>query len=319
MNQNNALAGTTGTPNSTNMYVTNEDVRLADARTPTAHNQDWSTILNYVQPLVNWSKVVNITITNINLVSGIFSSITGIGVQTQNLNIGTYSLINATNVNSTSFYQNGTKVVDTITGKNISVSRTNGTYTLILPAANTSTLGGVTSLTCAGTDKLSAININGTPICAADQTGTASGTPFTAFNGTVANQTTTAAAWMKLVNLSLPLAAENNWVSCIFMEVSAAATNGVQLRFNTTNTESAAIAGRAWDGTAAHVFCSGTSNVSNACAYLVSGTTTLHDSTFSGFYRQVSNGVFSVEMASETAASLVGVMRGSYCTVISKA
>jgi hypothetical protein len=36
--QKNALAGTAGTPGSTNAYVTNQDARLTDARTPAAHN-----------------------------------------------------------------------------------------------------------------------------------------------------------------------------------------------------------------------------------------------------------------------------------------
>jgi hypothetical protein len=42
--QKSALAGTSGTPSSTNKYVTNSDSRNTDARTPTAHNQDASTI-----------------------------------------------------------------------------------------------------------------------------------------------------------------------------------------------------------------------------------------------------------------------------------
>jgi hypothetical protein len=39
-----ALAGTDGSPSSTNKYVTNSDSRMSDARTPTAHNQTMSTI-----------------------------------------------------------------------------------------------------------------------------------------------------------------------------------------------------------------------------------------------------------------------------------
>ena len=39
-----ALAGTSGTPSASNKYVTNADSRLTDTRTPTAHNQAWSTI-----------------------------------------------------------------------------------------------------------------------------------------------------------------------------------------------------------------------------------------------------------------------------------
>lgn len=36
-NQSAALAGTSGTPSSTNKFVTNDDTRMSDARTPTAH------------------------------------------------------------------------------------------------------------------------------------------------------------------------------------------------------------------------------------------------------------------------------------------
>lgn len=39
-----ALPGTNGTPSETNKYVTNSDPRNTDARTPTIHNQDASTI-----------------------------------------------------------------------------------------------------------------------------------------------------------------------------------------------------------------------------------------------------------------------------------
>jgi hypothetical protein len=38
--QKNALAGTSGTPGTTNQYVTHQDSRLSDARTPTAHDHD---------------------------------------------------------------------------------------------------------------------------------------------------------------------------------------------------------------------------------------------------------------------------------------
>lgn len=40
-----------------------------------------------------------------------------------------------------------------------------------LPTPGATTLGGVKSLTCSGTDKLSAISTDGVPVCSADQTG----------------------------------------------------------------------------------------------------------------------------------------------------
>ncbi len=44
-----------------------------------------------------------------------------------------------------------------------------------LPNPEASTLGGVKSLTCSGTDKLSAIGTNGLPVCSADQTSASGG------------------------------------------------------------------------------------------------------------------------------------------------
>lgn len=42
--EKNALAGTTGTPGTTNQYVTTQDSRLSDARTPTAHTHPISDV-----------------------------------------------------------------------------------------------------------------------------------------------------------------------------------------------------------------------------------------------------------------------------------
>ena len=48
-----ALAGTTGTPSSTNKYVTNSDTRMTDARTPLAHTHPQSDVTNLVTDLSN--------------------------------------------------------------------------------------------------------------------------------------------------------------------------------------------------------------------------------------------------------------------------
>lgn len=44
--QKNALAGTAGTPGATNQYVTTQDARLSDARTPTAHGHPIAEVTN---------------------------------------------------------------------------------------------------------------------------------------------------------------------------------------------------------------------------------------------------------------------------------
>jgi hypothetical protein len=45
--EKNALAGTNGTPSSSNKYVTNSDTRLSDARTPTTHGDSYHNALAY--------------------------------------------------------------------------------------------------------------------------------------------------------------------------------------------------------------------------------------------------------------------------------
>lgn len=49
--QKNALAGTSGTPGTTNQYVTTQDSRLSDARTPTAHTHPESDVTGLVADL----------------------------------------------------------------------------------------------------------------------------------------------------------------------------------------------------------------------------------------------------------------------------
>lgn len=51
--ENDALQGTNGSPSNTNRYVTNTDSRLTDARTPTTHTHTTADITDYAQVSVN--------------------------------------------------------------------------------------------------------------------------------------------------------------------------------------------------------------------------------------------------------------------------
>ena len=57
---------------------------------------------------VNASHILNSIITNSKLAVGAFSAITGIGIQTQNLNLGDYSIFNISGVNATNLNATGT-------------------------------------------------------------------------------------------------------------------------------------------------------------------------------------------------------------------
>jgi hypothetical protein len=51
--ENDALQGTNGSPSNTNRYVTNTDSRLTDARTPTTHTHTTADITDYTRVSVN--------------------------------------------------------------------------------------------------------------------------------------------------------------------------------------------------------------------------------------------------------------------------
>jgi hypothetical protein len=57
--QKNALAGTSGTPGSTNQYVTHQDARLSDARTPAAHAHPESDVTSLVTDLAGKAPTVH--------------------------------------------------------------------------------------------------------------------------------------------------------------------------------------------------------------------------------------------------------------------
>jgi hypothetical protein len=68
--------------------------------------------------------------------------------------------------------QNPANATATPAGSKIPISSAGGTLAAgWLPLPSTSTLGGIKSLTCTGTDKLSAIGTDGLPVCSADASG----------------------------------------------------------------------------------------------------------------------------------------------------
>jgi len=82
--------------------------------------------------------------------------------------------------------QNPASATATPAGSKMPISGAGGTLAAgWLPLPSASTLGGVKSLTCTGTDKLSAIGTDGLPVCSADQGGAAT---WGAITGTLSAQ-----------------------------------------------------------------------------------------------------------------------------------
>ena len=83
--------------------------------------------------------------------------------------------------------QNPANATATPAGSKIPIAGAGGTLAAgWLPLPTASTIGGVKSLTCSGTDKLSAIGTDGLPVCAADQGGAAA---WGSISGTLSAQT----------------------------------------------------------------------------------------------------------------------------------
>ena len=127
--------------------------------TGSAANATWINGTGYMYPNASFS-------TNINLLSNGWLNTTYVNASSMNV---------SGNISASAVNQGGVQVINTITGNNITATKTGGTYTLTLPNPSITTKGGVMSLTCSGTDKLSAIGTDGLPVCSADQSAAGGG------------------------------------------------------------------------------------------------------------------------------------------------
>ena len=173
--------------------------------------------------------------------------------------------------------------------------------------------GGVTSLACGGTDKVSAIGTNGVPVCSADQGG-GSGPSFRRVAADVASTDNT--NWADVTGLTFAVNASANYsFACEISYITAATTTALHLSINGPASPTAMryFVRTSTTATAMH-------NASQSAYNTVTNPATGGGSTalpvrIAGTLENAGNaGTLAIRLKSEISASAVTVQRGSFCT-----
>lgn len=147
----------------------------------------------------------------------------------------------------------------------------------------------------------------------------ASGKNFYDFNMTLSDIPNANNTIYNNTNLTLYLGGNHTYeIDCGILNDAAAATTGVQLRVNTSNSPSAVVMvwTSAGSATAIESF-SGTNTATNAFADAGSTTAAVSIGQLGGMVTTgVGDSVFTVESRSEVAGSLARIRRGSYCRAV---
>jgi hypothetical protein len=180
------------------------------------------------------------------------------------------------------------------------------------------------TITCGGTDKISAYNnASGVFTCSADQTGAASGTPFTGWNGTSADNVSASGGWYNdILNLTLTLPSTGvAIIECDLLVWTNATATGIQ--FNTTldtGSSSQNTMIEYMTAATAYAICSSTTTY-NTCSPTTSAGTQISPIKIRAVSVRNGAGSWHVNMKSELAGGtrfIANVTKGSWCRYISQ-
>ena len=185
-----------------------------------------------------------------------------------------------------------------------------------LPNPSAGALGGVRSITCSGTDKLSAIGTDGIPVCSTDQTS--AGGPMVSFlTADTAGATTNTLA---NTGMSFSISANTTYsLDCeILFTVSATASVGLTLGVNGPGTPTQVSLMRFMNTTATAFRIDSSTGTAWAAKVGATATTvtTLSRARFSGLIENgATAGTLNIQYANIGTTGSTIVKRGSWCKV----
>ena len=168
---------------------------------------------------------------------------------------------------------------------------------------------------CFGTDKVVSILANGTVNCGADQTGSGSGTSFTAFNMTTSDVSTSDNVnYVEVITLPLN-SGFNLMIECNLLQDSVATGTGIQYTSVLTGTSSQRQVMEYYSSATAQAICSGTTATLTCSPSSSSGTTVAPNKLY--VYGVTSSaGTFTLNVKTEASGNAVNVRAGSWCRII---
>lgn len=287
-----------------------------DARSLTSHAHAWGVVTGTLSNQTDLQTALDAR--SLTSHAHGFAAITGTATDAQIPNNITIDLAATANAgdSATAFFSSGTIENVRLDALVSLLGSTVGGAELDNPAVGTK--GGVSSLTCSGSDKLSAINTSGTPVCSADSTssgvnlkliGSADYTNSTAsFTDVTASTSSLTGAVLTGTTYSF---------TCTIMVSAAAATTGAQiaingptnsfLRYNvsyyTAATTTAVWSATTYDPTSA----------ANGTYPVASAGTVITPYFLYGSVVTTAAGTFAVRARTEVATSAVTIYRGSHC------
>jgi len=187
-----------------------------------------------------------------------------------------------------------------------------------LPKPTATTIGGLYSKTCSGTDKISAIGTDGVPVCSTDQTGSGGSSPLIAMNRTNADISTNSNTTLTNTSLVLWLTAHKNYtIDCSLVHSSAAATTGVAVAIaSDVDPRNVSVVYDTWSSATAKVSFWITAR--NTVAVGTGGSTAASLSKLvGGIQAGTSDHNITISIRSEVSGSAITLKRGSICTLYS--
>jgi hypothetical protein len=195
----------------------------------------------------------------------------------------------------------------------------NKTYADTLYKTSSASIPNVSTTTCSGTDKVSAINnVTGVVTCTADQTGSGTGTSFAKYNVTRVDQTSMNTTYTTIPNLTLNLASSGiSIIECMLMVWTNATTTGLQLNTVVTGTSSTKTSIEYYSSATTLAICSGVT-ATTACAATAGGGTIITPIRLYTETLRSEAGTFIVQFRSELVGAVprVNITQGSWCRAV---